>query len=227
MTGIKLLACALLAGCLALACGGSGKEDPLATELGSTEGRLTLGGNGPNQAVTDLNGLNVAQTMNVAFFAVYTRTVQAMTKDPQVASNLRITGNYSGYAIADGGGVTDTTGGTTQSFSFKLTLFDYSDDGALFFGGALECTGLIVWTGSRGAAKNVFIKDTIVMAGNYKAIADYDHYILPTDSNGNLVSLFDTPGLNQIPNRDGEITFTSNGKTVKVYPYVPKPGGGL
>ena len=225
MSGIKLAAFALLAGCLALSCGSGNKEDPLAAELGSTEGRLTMGGNGSNQAVTQANGLNVAQTMNVALFAVYTKTVQAMTKDPQVTANLRITGNYSGYAIADGGGTIDTTGGTTQTFSFKLTLFDYSDDGSLFYGGVLECTGLIVWSGTRGAAKNVFIQDTIVFAGNYKATADYDHFMLPTDSNGNLVSLFDTAGLSQIPNRDGEITFTSNGNLVKVYPYAAKPGG--
>ena len=209
------------------ACGG-GREDPVAAEIGTEEGRLTLGVNGPNEAVTPSNGLTALQAISEALFKIYSKSTASLSFYSSLESSVRIDGIYSGHALASGEVIAE---GPKISYDFSLIYYDYSDAGYLFFGGKQHYTGNIEMVNMQARMQKVVINDQIRFAGLYAGSADFENFPLPIDSTNTLVSLFDLylkNGEPKFPGWFGKVTFDSNGQKFSLYPYpsTKKPPGG-
>ncbi len=215
MNRIKSLAFMLVLGVIFFACG-EGRQDPTGPdpESGLTEGRLTKGTDGPNLVVTLSNAASASQVINEAVFAALPKAAYAAARDPSITEPVRMTGDYSGYAVVDGSG---TMVETSMKYDFKLTFYDYSDDGSIYIGGSLQYLSSIVNQGEQ--KKIVYVNGEIKFAGPYTGFINYNNLLLPIDGSENLISIFAPDPVLEDILRGGSVTFNSGGNEFTLNPY--------
>ena len=215
MNRIKSLAFMLVLGVIFFACG-EGRQDPTGIDGGSglTEGLLTKGTDGPNLVVTLSNADSASQTINEAIFAALPKAAYAVISDPSITEPVRMMGDYSGYAVVDGSA---TMVETSMKYDFKLTFYDYSDDGSIYIGGSLQYLSSFVNQGD--TQKIVYVNGEIKFAGPYTGFIKYNNFLLPIDGSENLISIFAPDPVLEYVLRGGSVTFNSGGNEFTLNPY--------
>ncbi len=212
MNRIKSLSLLLVFGVIFFACG-EGRQDPTGIDGGSGL-TLTKGTGGPNLVVTLSNADSASQTINEAIFAALPKAAYAVALDPSITEPVRMMGDYSGYAVVDGPG---TMVETSTNYDFKLTFYDYSDDGSIYFGGSLQYLSSIVDQGEQ--KKIVYVNGEIKFAGLYTGFIKYNNFLLPIDGSENLISIFAPDSVLEDVLRGGTVTFNSGGNEFIFNPY--------
>ena len=212
MNRIKSLAFMLVLGVIFFACG-EGRQDPTGIDGGSGL-TLTKGTDGPNLVVTLSNADSASQTINVAIFAALPKAAYAVISDPSITEPVRMMGDYSGYAVVDGSA---TMVETSMKYDFKLTFYDYSDDGSIYIGGSLQYVSSSVNQGEQ--KKIVYVNGEIKFAGPYTGFIKYNNFLLPIDGSENLISIFAPDQVLEDVLRGGTVTFNSGGNEFKLNPY--------
>ena len=204
-----LVLCAIFSAC------SKGRQDPLSVDQENElpEGRLTLGGDGPNVVVSRSNADSASQTINEAVFTVFQKAVYAVSNRPSMSEPVRMNGDYYGYAVVGG---TSATAGKMVNFELKTIFYDYSDDGLIYIGGSLRYQGPI---DNQGVTQDICVNDEIKFAGLYGGFIRYNNLMLHTDEQGNLVSIFSPASVtNELP-RSGTVTYNSGGSNLTLNPY--------
>jgi hypothetical protein len=121
-----------------------------------------------------------------------------------------VTGNYGGYALVGG---TVTAGATKESHDYDLdvTFYNYSDEGYIFLGGALQYSGSVY--------EDVYVNGTVKFAGSYKGFMQYNGFRIPVDEFGSMINIFaPCDSLARII-KGGNITYRSDGNVFDLNPY--------
>ena len=219
MNRIKSLSLLLVLGVIFFACG-EGRQDPTGIDGGSglTEGLLTKGTDGPNLVVTSTNLDSAIQTVNEAVFAALPKAAYAVSFDPSITEPVRMTGDYSGYAVVDG---SVTMVGTSMKYDFKLTFYDYSDDGSIYIGGSLQYLSSSV---NQGVLKKIVdVKGEIKFAGSYTGFIKYNNFLLQIDGGENLISIFAPDPVLEYVLHGGSVTVKSGDNTFALIDPYPIP----
>ncbi len=188
MNHMKIALYMLASGIVLAACS-QGRQDPLAVGAGEelTEGKLTMGGGGPNLVVEENNKLEACQEIDEEVFTAYARACTSLSSVFQNNGEaLRMLGQYSGYVVIDGSQSFTNEEKTSLAYDFKLTFFDYSDSAAIFMGGSLRYQGAAVFISPRWIRKNIIVQDSIKFAGAYSGSIKFGNFQLPTNDQGNL-----------------------------------------
>lgn len=217
MNRIKSLSLLLVLGVIFFACGKS-SQDPLGVDQGndlSEEGRLTttLGSNGPNLVVTWSNADSACQTINEAVFTIFPKAGFAASNRPVMTEPVRMNGDYNGYAIVDG---TSELVGKITNYDLKAIFYDYSDDGLIYFGGSLRFQGPI---DKQGVIQDLHLNDEIKFAGPYRGFIEYNHFKIPIDNMGNMISIYEPCEIIAKIDRAGNVIFRSGGNIFPKNPY--------
>ena len=209
---------------VALASCSQGRQDPLGagSESGLTEGRLTLGASGPNLMIDSVNVLTASQAIDEEVFTAFVKAGSAKPAGSETAEAVRMMGDYSGYAIVDG---SVAVTGTSVSYDIKLTFYDYSNSASIFIGGGLQYLGSVDVISNRGIVQDVFVNGEIKFAGSYTGFVKYSNFLLPTDAQGNLISVFAPVDVLMNLSRGGSLTFNSGGNRYVLNPYQVIRGG--
>jgi len=221
MNRIKSLSLLLVLGVIFFACG-EGRQDPTGIDEGSglTEGLLTKGTDGPNLVVTLSNADSASQVINEAVFAALPKAAYTVARDPSITEPVRMTGDYSGYAVVDGSA---TMVETSMKYDFKLTFYDYSDDGSIYIGGSLQYLSSSV---NQGPIKKIVdVKGEIKFAGSYTGFIKYNNFLLQIDGGENLISIFAPDSVLEYVLHGGSVTVKSGDNTfalINPYP-IPRP----
>ncbi len=217
----------LLAALLALACSGDG-VDPLLLDNPELTGggKLSMGGHGPNRIITWSNADTASQELDEALVQAYYKASQSIKRHSDLRGQVRIIGDYYGYAIAsvelspdfiitpDSVIVPDTA---TATYDLSLVFSDYSDQGKLFMGGSLRLRGR---RSSFGLLRDFQVWDALYFSGSWQGMARYDGFLLPFDPSGQLYSVFITDLLTVLKlQRRGSITYHSGGNSLNINPY--------
>ena len=215
MNRIKSLTFILALGAIFLACS-QGNQDPLGIDQENElpEGRLTLGGDGPNLVVTLSNADSASQVINEAIFAALPKAADAVISDPSITEPVRMMGDYSGYAVVDGSA---TMVEKSMKYDFKLTFYDYSDGGSIYIGGSLQYLSSFVDQGE--TKKIVYVNGEIKFAGPYTGFIKYNNFLLPIDGSENPISIFAPDSVLEYVLRGGSVTFNSGGNEFTLNPY--------
>jgi len=134
--------------------------------------------------------------------------------DLSITEPVRMTGDYSGYAVVDG---SVTMVGTSMQYDLKLTYYDYSDGGSIYIGGSLQYLSSSVDQGEQ--KKIVDVKGEIKFAGPYTGFIKYNNLLLPIDGSENLISIFAPDPVLEYVLRGGSVTFNSGGNEFPFNPY--------
>ena len=217
MNRIRSLTFILALGAIFLVCS-KDNQDPLGVDQENhdlQEGRLTttLGSDGPNVVVTWGNADSACQTINEAVFTIFPKAADAFTNRPSMSEPVRMNGDYNGYAVIDG---TSALVGKTTDFELKVIFYDYSDDGLIYIGGSLRFQGPI---DKQGVVQDFRINDEIKFAGPYGGFIDYNHFRIPLDNMGNIISVLSPCEIIAKIDREGTVTFRSGGNNFIKNPY--------
>lgn len=176
MQRVKVLAFLVLAAFLAFSCSKDDNSTP--TGGGSSTGNSSAGSlaahTGNNTTVTETNVDTVTQLITTKASDVFSR---AMTKVSYGASKPAVdiilagdvTGTKSGKAVVNGK-YTISSDQKSFTYNFTCTFYDFSDDNALFLGGA------IVYTGYYNLTTNVYdltYKGGLKFNGTYSGTQDF------------------------------------------------------
>ena len=217
MECIKLSAFVLVLVVILAACS-QGRQDPLGpgAEGGLTEGRLSRGADGPNLALTSVNSDSAIQVIDEEVFSAFLKARSAVPAGSQAAEAVRITGDYSGYALVDG---STTLRELTAEYELKLTFYDYSHAGSIYIGGSLRYMGSANVVSYQELKQRIVVYDEIKVAGSYTGFVRFFGYLLPSDNTGNLISVFAPMEVLEEIDREGTVTFRSEENTFTFNPY--------
>jgi hypothetical protein len=218
----SILLCLMLLACFS--CGGEG-GDPLSTDRNATSygGSLTLGSDRANLPVSEDSALAICQILNPEIYGLCKRALFGVIKTPQVIDSLRairISGTYSGYALIEGQSElrADTT---TVDFTFQITLYDFSDSGAVFMGGEISASGYDKITGNKISPPVRLVLDGgMAFAGKYAGAVEYNSLRLPIATSGKIISVEESD-----PLHEGSQTLINGALKIRFNPYYKSPGG--
>lgn len=217
MNLIKFLTFVLVLGVILTACS-QGRQDPLGPGDGNglTEGRLTRGADGPNLLVTSSNSDSACQAVDEEVFSAYVKAGSSLSAGSEMAEAVRMMGDYSGYIIIDGSSILAET---SVRYNLKLTFYDYSDAGSIYIGGGLQYYGSLNLISNHWVRHDVSVKGELKFAGSYSGFITFFAFLLPTDEQGDLLSVFapDSVLENFIPG--GIVRINSDGYTYFANPY--------
>ena len=217
MNRIKSLAFVLVVGVTLTACS-KDRHDPLGPGDGDglTEGRLTRGADRPNLLVTSSNSDSACQAVDEEVFSAYVQAGSSLSAGSELAEALRLTGGYSGYITVEGSSILTET---AVRYNLKLTFYDYSDAGSIFIGGSLRYYGYLNLISNHWVRQNVSVQGELKFAGSYSGFVTFIAFLIPTDDQGDLLSVFapDSVLANFIPG--GSVKIESGGNTYTFNPY--------
>jgi hypothetical protein len=214
------LVATLALGVIVTACS-QGRQDPLGSneQGGSSVSYLTKGGDGPNLVITEDNKLSACQEIDEKVFALFLKAAISFSTGPQKTGEaLRILGTYWGYAVVDG---LTTSNQDSASFAYDLTLklYDYSDSGSIYIGGNLQYASSGLFLHDKWANKILLVSDSIQFAGDYTGSIKFNKFRLPTDSEGQLISIFAPNIVLKTVARQGSVIINSGGNRFVLNPY--------
>ncbi len=220
MNRIKYLVFALVFG-VAFICCSQDRQDPLGPggESGLTEGRLTLGADGPNLMIDSVNVLTACQAIDEEVFTAFVKAGFAKPAGSETAEAVRMMGDYSGYAVVSG---SSTLSDTYIAYDIKLEFYDYSEAGSIYIGGALRYIGSKFKIADGWTVRNPRVTGQIKVAGPYTAYFQFNSLLLPTDDQGNLISIFAPNNVLESLIRGGSVSISSGDYTYFQNPY-PEP----
>ncbi|MDP2983645.1 MAG: hypothetical protein Q8O92_10000 [Candidatus Latescibacter sp.] len=175
MQRVKVLAFLVLAAFLAFSCS---KDDNSTPTGGNTTGNSSAGSlathTGNNTVVTESNVNTVTQLITTKASDVFSRALTKVSygaAKPAVDITLAgdVTGTKSGKAVVNGK-YTMSSDQKLLTYNFTCTFYDFSDDNALFLGGA------IVYSGSYNLTTNVYdltYKGGLKFNGTYSGTQDF------------------------------------------------------
>ncbi len=190
---------------------GKGRQDPLGVDEGSglDEGQLTRGGDGPNLVVSLSNQAGAGQDINEEVASAFIKAYAAISGAGRLPETARVTGDYSGYFIVNDSSTLNEAE-KSLGYDFKVTFYDYSDAGYLFLGGALLYSN---WQ------SDILVAGNVKFAGAYGGYLEYDNFLIPTDNNGNMISIFAPCETFLTVTRGGSFTFKSGDNILILNPY--------
>lgn len=215
LSGLLLV---LLALSLSVSCGGG--DNPLSSDNDAAEfgGTLTMGGNGVNAAVSEMNKQALSQSVLDQIYAGYARAFRAIvTGDAAEGEPFRAVGGYYGNADTEGFDELNQNGSGGYDYSFELTFHDYSNSGSVFLGGKLKFGGSMRRVGENWIPGDVFVDKSLAFAGNFRGSALFEDLLVPMDSSGRFISvtasaqeLVGHPYNGQMVLRSGEVSLRFN-----------------
>ncbi len=214
------LVATLALGVIVTACS-QGRQDPFGPndQGGSNGDYLTKGGDGPNLVITDDNKLSACQKIDEKVFALFFNAASALSTGPQKTGEaVRIFGTYWGYATVSGS-TSSNQDSTTFAYNLNLKLYDYSDSGSIYIGGNLQYASSGIFFHGKWVNTLILISDSIQFAGAYTGSIKFDGFRLPTDTLGQLISLFAPAIILKSVERQGFVTIKSGGNRFVLNPY--------
>ena len=198
---------------VALAACSEGKNDILGTDEELTEGSLTKGAGGPNTVVSLSNQAGVSQDINEEVASAFAKALAAISRPRQSSESTRVMGNYSGYLVVDDSPPLDEViQALGEEFpAIKATFHDYSDAGGVYLGGVLFYAGDV--------QSDILVAGNLKFAGAYGGYLEYDYFLIPTDNNGNIISIFAPCEIIYTITHRGDLTFRSGGNNFIINPY--------
>lgn len=180
MKGIKTLALLVMVAFLAFSCGDSGNPTNGGNgDGGSSKGSLSTH-QGANTVVTESNVQAVSGIVTSKAYEVFGRAMATIKYAKPVAGtsyNLdgRVNGNNSGYAQVKGTMTINMSGQqpTSYSYNFICTYYDFSDDGALWLGGAITYTGTYDMSNTQNLKYNLTFEGGLTFNGTYEGTQDF------------------------------------------------------
>jgi hypothetical protein len=174
----------LLVFLFALACSSS-RDDP----VNPGDGGISPGAGRANLAVDQSNHREAYQAFFELVLANYFKAVDVVSSANDPDNNqVRILGNYDGYAIASR--IAPDSSGAGDPYSLDLELDYngyYSETGQLFIKGKLELYGVRVGT---SAILNQFdLNGTVEFSGDYACSVKFEGFRMALDSNGQAIDL--------------------------------------
>jgi len=217
MNRIKSLAFVLVAGVILAACS-KDRQDPLGPEGGDglTEGRLTRGADRPNLLVSSSNSDSACQAVDEEVFSAYVKAGSSFSAGSELAEAVRVTGDYSGYITVEGSSLLTET---YIRYNLKLTFYDYSDAGSIFIGGGLRYYGALNLISNHWVRQEVSVQGELKFAGSYSGFITFIAFLIPTDDQGDLLSVFAPDSVLENFFPDGRVKIDSGGNTHTFNPY--------
>ncbi|MCE5272137.1 hypothetical protein LLH00_12745 [bacterium] len=218
-----LLLAVVLAGC------SSGRGDPTSGGANSTlyGGRLTLGADRLNTPVSSDNQLAVAQILNSELYGLSRRALAGISNSPQTVGDslltTRVSGRYSGYAEVTGNRQMRESDKQVVDFSFRMTLYDFSDSGFVFMGGELGAEGFVRSAGGQVTQFRLVLTDGLAFAGNYTGAVEYNSMRLPIDAADRITSVYASAGELSYFNIEGSQTLIYGDLRIRFNPYYRSP----
>jgi len=213
MKALKTFALLLFVALFAFACGDDGDDNPAdggGDNNGSTSGASSKGSlsthSGNNTVVTSDNAAQVSNIITTKSHEVFGRALQ--TAAPKTVAGItqnlngKVNGNKSGYAQVTGTVVVNYNGTSVGSttYNFTCTYNDFSDDGALWFGGQVVYTGTMTMNTATSYSYNLKFNGGMKFNGTYEGSQDF---VTTYTMNGTSFSY------------NSDTTITSGGQTFK------------
>ena len=191
---------------------GEGRQDPLGVDEGSglDEGQLTRGADGSNFVVSLSNQASAGQEINEEVASAFAKAFATISAAGRLSEPARVTGDYSGYFVVNDSSTLNEAE-KSLGYDFKATFYDYSDAGDVYLGGALLYSGS--WQ------SDILITGTVKFAGTYGGFIEYNNFRIPTDDNGNMISIFAPCETFLTVTRGGSFTFKSGDNILILNPY--------
>ena len=202
------------------ACSG-GRGDPTSTGGGTGDlgGSLSSGKNGTNIAVVDPNRLQFSLELLKELYPSFLKAISVTAAAPSSTNEIRVLGNFQGYAVA--ASVPDTSGSSITVNQFEITYFDYSESGKIFFGGKVSYSGSFSKSGTIWIpGRMIFNSGGLAFAGSYSGTITFDNFRLFFDAAGATIDFITAPNevICPLP-LQGNLNITSGSGTLRFNPY--------